>query len=150
MWAPINALLVMPLFALANTAIPLTHQAAALALPPSATPISLGIGMGLLLGKPMGIFVFSQLAIRLGLCRLPEEMNKRHLATVGMLGSIGFTMSLLLVDKSVSGALAVQGKLAVIIASSTAALISAGIMSRFPRFMSTRASTSTDKPAVVR
>jgi Na+/H+ antiporter NhaA len=62
--------------------------------------------------------------------RLPTQMNKRHLATVGMLGSIGFTMSLLLVDKSVSGALAIQGKLAVILASSTAALLSAGIMSR--------------------
>ena len=68
-WAPINALLVMPLFALANTAIPLAAQSGAMGLPPAAMPISLGIFLGLLLGKPVGILFCSLLAIRLGICR---------------------------------------------------------------------------------
>lgn len=146
-WAPINALFIMPLFALANTGIPLLQVAGASSLPLSVAPVSLGISMGLFLGKPIGIFGFSLLAIKLGLCKFPDLMTKRHLATVGVLGSIGFTMSLFLVDNCLSGILATYAKLAVLTASTAGALFASVLMSRYPRFVSTTTSKSATDAA---
>ena len=48
--------------------------------------------MGLLIGKPLGIFGFTWLADKLGIASMPTSMNNKHLGVVGMLGGIGFTM----------------------------------------------------------
>lgn len=84
------AFLVIPLFALANTAVQLGSGWYASLLQPG----SIGIFLGLLIGKPLGIFLFSTAGIRTGLCLLPEDLNRKHLLGAGFLGGIGFTMSI--------------------------------------------------------
>ncbi len=81
---------VMPLFALANAGVTI-HGG----LPEAINhPVSLGVLAGLVLGKPVGILSFSWLAVRLGIAALPNGAHWRHILGVGMLGGIGFTMSL--------------------------------------------------------
>jgi NhaA family Na+:H+ antiporter len=82
---------VMPLFALANAGIPLSFAELGTAL---AHPVTRGVGLGLLLGKPIGILLFTWLAVRLRLCELPEGIGWRQILGIGVLGGIGFTMSL--------------------------------------------------------
>jgi Na+:H+ antiporter, NhaA family len=84
------AFLIMPIFALANTGIVLdTNWTASL-----FTPNILGIFTGLFIGKPLGIVLFSSLAIKLGLSKLPNEVSWNHIIGAGFLGGIGFTMSI--------------------------------------------------------
>jgi NhaA family Na+:H+ antiporter len=84
------ALIIMPLFALANTGIAFTGN-----WPEGLTTAnSLGIFAGLFAGKPLGIFLFSFLAVQAGLSQLPEAVSWRHILGVGFLGGIGFTMSI--------------------------------------------------------
>ncbi len=84
------AFFILPLFALANTSITLGGDwASGLVL-----GSSLGIMAGLLVGKPLGIWFFSYVSVRLGLSFKPAEIRWKHIVGVGMLGGIGFTMSI--------------------------------------------------------
>ena len=83
-------LIIMPVFALANAGVALGTSTAAAA----TSPISLGIVLGLVVGKPIGIFCASWLAVRLGLASLPAQVGWRQILGVGALGGIGFTMSI--------------------------------------------------------
>ena len=145
--SPFTALGVMPLFALANTAVRLGGPVAATGLSASAaaaaaaaaatasaasvTP-AVGIAAGLLIGKPLGIFGFTWLADRFGLAKLPTGMNLKHLGVVGMLGGIGFTMCLLLTEVAITGPTQALPKLAVLISSAAAAVIAAVAMKLLP------------------
>ncbi|WP_394757894.1 Na+/H+ antiporter NhaA [Flavobacterium sp.] len=84
------AFFILPLFALANTAIVL-HSNVAEVLKEN---YSLGIALGLIIGKPLGIFFVSLLAVSLGICKLPSDLNWKSILAVGFLGGIGFTMSI--------------------------------------------------------
>ena len=84
------AFIILPLFALANTAISIPSTF----VNDLFTPNSYGIILGLLLGKPIGIFLFSMLGIALGFCLMPEGVKKRHLLFTGCIAGIGFTMSI--------------------------------------------------------
>ena len=84
------AFIILPLFALANTAIHMTGNLGSVL----AENYSIGIMLGLIIGKPAGIFLLSFLATKLGLCKLPDELNWRMIVGVGFLGGIGFTMSI--------------------------------------------------------
>lgn len=84
------AFFILPVFALANTAI-LINSDWHYALSHNYT---LGIALGLLLGKPIGITIFSYLAVKLRICKLPEDINWKGVIGVGFLGGIGFTMSI--------------------------------------------------------
>ncbi|OZI19817.1 Na+/H+ antiporter NhaA [Bordetella genomosp. 9] len=86
--------LILPLFALANTGIVIGAGWASELLGSN----SLGIILGLVVGKPVGIFLFSFLAVALGLCRLPSDIGWRHVAGAGILGGIGFTMSIFIAN----------------------------------------------------
>ncbi|AYD46660.1 Na+/H+ antiporter NhaA [Arachidicoccus soli] len=86
---PVN-FAIMPLFALANTAI-ILPSAMGSAL---TSTISFGIMLGLILGKPIGIFLFSFIASKIGIASMPSRTNYRELFGVSMLGGIGFTMSI--------------------------------------------------------
>lgn len=89
------AFFVIPLFALANAGIPLhLEQIPKLVL----EPVTLGIILGLVLGKLIGIAGFTLAAARLGIGQLPEGVNARHIIGVGLLGGIGFTMSIFIAD----------------------------------------------------
>lgn len=84
------AFIILPLFALANTAIFFNPNI----LEVFQEQYSLGILLGLLIGKPLGIFVFTFAAVTLGFCKLPKEINWKSVIGVGFLGGIGFTMSI--------------------------------------------------------
>lgn len=82
--------MVLPLFALSNTAIAIEGNWRAVL----GEPFALGILAGLVLGKPLGIFLFSYLSVKIKLCAMPQGARWRDLLGVGMIGGIGFTMSI--------------------------------------------------------
>jgi len=82
---------IMPLFALANAGVSLSGEATRGAL---ASPVTLGVMLGLVLGKPLGIAGLSWLAVRVGIAALPSGVSWRMIAGAGVLGGIGFTMAL--------------------------------------------------------
>lgn len=84
------AFIILPIFALANTAIVISSDWH-LGLTEHYT---LGIALGLILGKPIGIALFSFLSVKLKICKLPEDINWKAVIGVGFLGGIGFTMSI--------------------------------------------------------
>jgi len=90
---------ILPVFALANTGIVIGAGWAGELL--SAN--SLGILAGLVLGKPVGIVLFSFAAVALGLCRLPLDLAWRHVLGAGLLGGIGFTMSIFITNLAFAG-----------------------------------------------
>ena len=84
------AFVILPIFALANTAIFISGD-----LGQTLTQnYSVGIALGLLIGKPVGIFLFAFLAVAIGLCKLPQDLNWKSILGAGLLGGIGFTMSI--------------------------------------------------------
>ena len=86
----LTAFFVLPLFALANTAIVINsdwHYTL-------SQSYTLGIALGLLLGKPIGIWFFSYLSVRLKISKLPYDISWKTLFGVSILGGIGFTMSI--------------------------------------------------------
>lgn len=88
------AFFIMPVFALCNTGIVIGADWAA----SLTTPNSLGISTGLLVGKVVGVSVFSFIAVKLGVCKLPLGMTWYHLVGVGFLAGIGFTMSIFITN----------------------------------------------------
>jgi Na+:H+ antiporter, NhaA family len=116
---PVN-FIIIPIFALANTAI---HLPAAWKTEIFSSN-SLGISLGLLLGKPIGIAGFSTLGILLGIARLPEGVNTTKLIGMGLLAGIGFTMSIFITNLAFSAndELIQSSKVAVLIASILAAV----------------------------
>ena len=84
------ALIILPLFALANTAIRIEGGF----LNSLTQNYSLGIIIGLLFGKPAGIFLFSYLAVILGISEKPADLKWTYIFGAGLLGGIGFTMSI--------------------------------------------------------
>ncbi len=81
---------ILPLFALANTAIVISSDIGATV----SQHYSLGIALGLIVGKPLGIYLFCFAAVSAGLCKLPEDLSWKTVIGVGFLGGIGFTMSI--------------------------------------------------------
>lgn len=84
------AFFILPLFALANTCIPLGGDLLG-GLKDSG---SLGILLGLVIGKPLGILLFAFLGSLIGICTLPNDIKWKHILGTGFLGGIGFTMSI--------------------------------------------------------
>ncbi|MGV3743367.1 MAG: Na+/H+ antiporter NhaA [Burkholderiaceae bacterium] len=112
------AFLVLPIFALANTGIVIgTDWAQSL-----AGSNSIGIMSGLVLGKPVGITLLSFIAVAIGLCRLPLDLNWKHIFGAGLLGGIGFTMSIFITNLAFTGDVEAinASKMAILLASLTA------------------------------
>lgn len=86
---PVN-FIIMPLFALANTNITFESEV----IGSITGNLGLGIMLGLLLGKPLGIFLMSWLCVKCNIADLPQNMRWQHLWGMGFLGGIGFTMSI--------------------------------------------------------
>lgn len=111
---------ILPLFALANTAIHLEGSwDSAL-----GEPFAQGILLGLIVGKPLGIGLFSYLSVKMKLCKLPEGTNWSQIFSIGILGGVGFTMSIFISmlafdDKYIID----ESKLMIMLASLTAGII---------------------------
>ncbi len=114
---PVN-FIIMPLFALANTAIVLPSNMEYV----FQSTISIGIIVGLVIGKPLGIFSFSYFAVKLKIAAAPSNSTWQQLLGIGMLGGIGFTMSIFTTTLSYKTYdLQIIGKVAVIAASALSA-----------------------------
>ena len=115
------AFVILPAFALANTAVIIDAGA----LQGLALKNSLGIIAGLLIGKPLGISLISFVAVSIGICRLPADLNWKHICGAGFLGGIGFTMSIFITGLAFAGApdIISSSKIAVLAASVTAGTV---------------------------
>ncbi len=108
------AFVIMPIFALANTGISFSGDWLG-----GLTQVnSLGIMAGLVIGKPVGIVLMSVAAVLLGLAKLPTGVNWRHILAVGLLGGIGFTMSIFITLLAFDSAATVQDAKIAVLASS--------------------------------
>ena len=115
------AFIILPIFALANTGIIIGADS----LQTLANPNEIGIMAGLVIGKPLGITLLCFIAVTLGICRLPLDLNWKHVFGAGLLGGIGFTMSIFITNLAFTGnALEINGsKMAILLASLTAGTI---------------------------
>jgi NhaA family Na+:H+ antiporter len=108
------AFIILPLFALANTGLVIGPE-----WQNSLSSMnSWGIIAGLVIGKPVGISLASFLAVAMNVCRLPPDLKWRHIFGAGLLGGIGFTMSIFIAN------LAFAGRAEIIDASKLAILLS--------------------------
>lgn len=115
------AFLVLPIFALVNTGVLFGGDWAN----NLTSPNNLGIVCGLLAGKALGITLASLAAVTAGICRLPADLNWKHLFGAGLLGGIGFTMSIFITNLAFAGndALINDAKIAILLASFTAGML---------------------------
>lgn len=127
---PIVMYFVIPLFALANAGVELPADIGG-ALTSSVT---LGVGLGLLLGKPLGILLISWLLVKLGWAQLGAFVTWRHMVGAAFLAGIGFTMSLFINELAFRDPLFRQeAKLGILIASLLAGTIGYLLLSRTPK-----------------
>jgi NhaA family Na+:H+ antiporter len=111
---PLSTYLILPIFAFANAGVAIPAEPGVLL----SNPVSMGILAGLLIGKPLGITLFSWLAIRLNLAQLPSTVSFRQLALASILGGIGFTISLFITGSAFDDPeLVTAAKLAILAAS---------------------------------
>jgi NhaA family Na+:H+ antiporter len=129
----------VPIFGLANAGVVLSGDVISGAV---ESPVSQGAALGLVLGKPAGILLFTWLAVRLGLGALPNGAGWRHIAGIGLLGGIGYTVSLLISDLAFETPLLVeQAKMGVLLAS-----LVAGVTGYVFLLLVGRQSTTTEGP----
>ena len=114
------AFIILPLFALANTAITIDGGG----LAHFSIPLASGIFLGLVVGKPVGITLFTWIVVKLGLCELPTAVNFKRVFGVGILGGIGFTMSIFVSMLAFKDPSYInEAKLMILVASLTAAIV---------------------------
>ena len=125
---PWSTYLILPLFALANAGVVLSGAGAGGQLS-LFSPVSLGILCGLVLGKPLGVSLFSWLAVRLGWAELPAGVGWTQLFSASWLAGIGFTISLFITNAAFGDpALRADAKLAILIAATLAAGLGWGLL----------------------
>jgi len=121
------AFIIMPIFALANTGVALAGNW----IEGLVTSNSLGIFSGLFIGKPLGIALFSFLAVKIGLSQLPNEVSWKQLIGAGFLGGIGFTMSIFITLLAFSNPEIIQSsKISILISSLLAGTVGFLILSK--------------------
>ena len=121
---------IMPIFALANTGVLLLGNSLSSLL----TSNTIGIFVGLLLGKPLGITLFSLLAVKTGLAKFPKGVSFRQLIGAGFLGGIGFTMSIFITLLAFGEtAFAQNSKIAIMLGSFVAGSVGYALLSRAPQ-----------------
>ncbi len=126
---PVN-FIIMPVFAIANTNITFEDSMATGLL----SGLGMGIVLGLFLGKPAGIYIMSWLAVKLKISELPEETRWPHVIGLGILGGIGFTMSIFIAMLSFKEPLLQnQAKFAVLTASVLAGITGYTILRLYNR-----------------
>jgi NhaA family Na+:H+ antiporter len=113
---PYVSFVIMPLFALANAGV-------AVHLSDFASPVATAVMLGLVAGKPLGIVLFSFLAVRAGIARMPEGVRWGHITGGGFLAGIGFTMAMFIAGLALDGGLLDAAKIGILGASAAAAAI---------------------------
>lgn len=114
------AFFIIPIFALANTAIVFTSNIGETL----AQDYSIGIALGLIVGKPLGVFLLTFLAVSIGFCKLPDDLNWKSIIGVGFLGGIGFTMSIFITLLAFDNEIIINNaKFVILLSSLTAGII---------------------------
>lgn len=117
---PLVGYFIVPLFALANTGITVSADWTLTLVSLN----SLGIMAGLAIGKPLGIFIFSWITVKIRMATLPQQVKWKHIAAAGMLGGIGFTMSIFITLLAFPDEpTVVSSKIAILLASLVSALL---------------------------
>jgi NhaA family Na+:H+ antiporter len=123
---PWSSFVVLPLFALANAGVALSADALGEA---GRSPVTWGVILGLVVGKPLGIATCSWLACRSRLAALPADVNWAQLVGVAMLGGIGFTISLFVADLAFDRpGLVEEAKVGILAASLVASLAGSALL----------------------
>lgn len=114
------AFIILPIFALANTGI--TIEAGWMSDLMSAN--SLGIMLGLIIGKPLGVSLFCCFAVITGICHLPADLKWLHIIGASILGGIGFTMSIFITNLAFPASIETinAAKMAILLASISAGM----------------------------
>lgn len=129
--APFVALVVMPVFALANAGV---NVGGDLSFTQAiAAPVAIGVGIGLLVGKPVGIFLFTLLFVKLGIGKLPDGVKWKHIFGMGIIAGMGFTVALFITElafrttdlsiRQIAANYVSEAKLAILLASVLAAIL---------------------------
>lgn len=120
---PWSSFCVLPLFALANAGVRIAGAGNAL-----TSRVAIGVALGLVVGKALGITAFAWLATRLRVATLPSNVMWRDLLAGGLVAGIGFTVSLFVIELAFTDArLIAEAKLGVLIGSAVAAAAGAGL-----------------------
>jgi NhaA family Na+:H+ antiporter len=106
---------IMPIFALANAGV-------SIQLSDFVNPIAIAVGLGLVFGKPIGIVLFSWLAVKIGLARLPAGISWNSVTGAGFIAGIGFTMAIFIASLALEGALLDGAKVGILVGSALAAI----------------------------
>jgi NhaA family Na+:H+ antiporter len=126
---PWTSFVIVPLFALANAGIDVSSSSFDL-----GSPLMWGIVLGLVVGKPLGITLFSWVAVRLRIARLPDGVGFASVLGVGAVAGIGFTVALFIADLAfVDPSLTDEAKLAILVASVLAAAVGTLVAVLSPR-----------------
>jgi NhaA family Na+:H+ antiporter len=125
---PWSSYLIVPLFALANAGIHLSADTLAETV---RSPVTIGVIVGLVAGKLTGITVFSWMAVRSGVARLPDAVTWRHLTGMAMLAGIGFTVSIFIAGLAFDAPSSVDhAKIGILVGSTIAAVCGALVLRR--------------------
>lgn len=125
---PWSAFVVVPLFALANAGISLSSDSIASALD---SRVAWGVFAGLVIGKPLGVFLFSTIASRSGITRIPDDAKPIQLLGIGNAAGIGFTVALFISDLAfTSEQHKVDAKFAILAASTISAIAALAVLGR--------------------
>ncbi|MCW2256334.1 NhaA family Na+:H+ antiporter [Providencia alcalifaciens] len=119
---PWVAYMILPIFAFANSGV----QLGGITFDGLMSTLPLGVAAGLLFGKPLGIFLFSWISIKLGFAKLPESMNLKQVFAVSVLCGIGFTMSIFITGLAFDGlddSYSTYSRLGILIGSTLAAFL---------------------------
>lgn len=119
---PYVAFLILPIFAFANAGISLEG----VSMSGLTSMLPLGIALGLLVGKPLGIFSFSWLAVKFGVAKLPDGVDFKQVFAVSVLCGIGFTMSIFISSLAFTGVspeFDTYARLGILMGSTTAAVL---------------------------
>lgn len=113
--------LILPLFALTNADVAVTGLDFATV---TSSPVVLGVFCGLVLGKPIGIILFSFITVKTKIASLPEFVTWRHMLGASVLGGVGFTMAIFVANLAYADALLItEAKLSILVASTVAGVI---------------------------
>jgi NhaA family Na+:H+ antiporter len=135
---PWVAFLIMPVFALANAGVDIGAGM-------MYTPVALSVAVGLLFGKPLGIFLFSWASVKAGMTRLPTGIDNRVLLGAGCLAGIGFTMSLFIAGLALDGVHLHEAKVGILAGSAVSAVLGFVLLLWFlPRPVEGLSLTTTD------
>jgi NhaA family Na+:H+ antiporter len=149
---PYVAFIILPVFAYANAGLSLN----ATTFDALLNPVPLGVALGLLLGKPLGVFVFSWLAIRMKMAQLPDGIELKHIFAVSVLCGIGFTMSIFISSLAFGDnytQLDVSARFGILVGSTLAAVVGYFLLSATlaqPKKFLAGSQASTDKTTIKR